>query len=170
MRLKKIVSVLIQVFLMVSFYLLIEYFLTRDMLETDQSVPQTQFSLKSVQFNQNQIVDFADNDKPTLLYFFAPWCQICHLSMPNLVDIHQAYQDKVKVVAIALDFKQKSQVKDFLAKHELNFPVFYGNQELQNLFKVNRYPSYYLIQSNGKVTDKVTGYTTELGMKFRLNI
>lgn len=170
MTVKKIASVLFQLFLIVSFYFLIEYFLTQDMLETDKAVPQNQFSLKSVQFNQNQIVDFATNDKQTLLYFFAPWCQICHLSMPNLRDIHENYADKVNVIAVALDYKSTTEVTDFLAEHELNFPVFYGNQALQRLFKVNRYPSYYLIQPNGVVTDKVTGYTTEIGMKLRLNM
>lgn len=90
--------------------------------------------------------------------------------MPNLLDIHQNYAYKVNIIAIALDYQSKNEVTDFLAKHELNFPVFYGNRELRNLFKVNRYPSYYLIQDTGVVTDKVTGYTTEIGMKLRLDI
>ena len=168
MKLKKIVSLIIQLALFIGIYITIQFWQSKDMLNTKTEVPQSQVLLKSVQTNKTQLLDLADQKNKTLLYFFAPWCQVCHLSVPNLVDLNKQALKDYKVVAVALDYESTTSVKDFIAQHEVNFPVYYGDRGLQTIFRVSVYPSYYLIDRNGVVTDKVTGYTSEIGMKLRL--
>ncbi len=138
------------------------------MLDTDTKAPENQFLLTSAQTQKSQILNFADNNIRTIVYFFAPWCQICHLSMPNLVEIQASKGEQIKIVAIALDYQKQSDVNDFIEQHALNFPVYYGQSAIQKAFKVSAFPSYYLIDKNGVVTHKVVGYTSEIGMRLRL--
>lgn len=73
-------------------------FQQRNMLPSDGSVklPDSQF----VTLSGRTLTLLAD-DKPTLVYIFAPWCSICRISINNLDSLHP---DKVNVVRIGVDF------------------------------------------------------------------
>ncbi|QOL27320.1 TlpA family protein disulfide reductase [Thalassotalea sp. LPB0316] len=104
--------------------------------------------------------------KKKVLYFFAPWCQICHASIGNLENIYLK-RDDIDVVAIALDFDSIEEVQTFVADKALTFPVALGNSELKTTFQITGYPSYYVIDENNKVVAQSLGYSTELGLYLR---
>ncbi|MCU4674449.1 TlpA family protein disulfide reductase [Catenovulum sp. 2E275] len=171
MKVKKIVGWAFQLLIIGFVYFLIQFWQSKNMLAVESELPENQFLLQLVSSEQTEVVDLADQHSQTLLYFFAPWCQVCHLSIPNLVDLKQQLTHsgaKTKIVAIALDYSNKQSVKDFIDQHQVNFPVYYGDVGLRSLFKISVYPSYYLIDKNGLVTNRVTGYSSELGMRLRL--
>lgn len=104
--------------------------------------------------------------KQTLLYFFAPWCGICRLSMPNLKYL-QADNDGLAVYAIALQYDSAEQVADFVAGLDLQVPVLLGNQQLAVDYQIQAFPTYYVLDAQGQVTAKSLGYSTALGLWLR---
>jgi thiol-disulfide isomerase/thioredoxin len=104
------------------------------------------------------------SDKPTLLYFFAPWCKICSLSIGNLeyLDTNQ-----LNIVKVALDYSNVEAVQDFANKHNISSHILLGHEVLKQQFKIQGYPTYYILDEQQKVLAKSYGYSTALGLKLR---
>ncbi|MFC4701369.1 redoxin family protein [Glaciecola siphonariae] len=139
----------------------IMYWQTRDMLASDGSMRVQQQNLVSL--NGNVVPLLAEN-KPTLVYFFAPWCSVCALSIGNL-----AYLDehKINVVVIALDYPNREAVEQFVDEHDVSSTVLFGHDTLKTQFQIQGYPSYYLINTKQEVISKSYGYSTAMGLKLR---
>lgn len=108
--------------------------------------------------------------RPVLYYFWAPWCTVCKVSMPNLEDFHQSNKGDIQIVAVALSYDSPEQITDFMADKEYNFDYVLGNMDVSEAFKIKGFPTYYLADKNGKLVAKSMGYTSELGMKIRSSI
>jgi thiol-disulfide isomerase/thioredoxin len=104
--------------------------------------------------------------KNTILYFFAPWCQVCHASISNLQAFYQKNED-IDVIAIALDFTSQEEVMKFTSKHQLTFPIALGNEVIKQKFEISGYPSYYVLSEENVIISKSMGYSSELGLYFR---
>lgn len=100
----------------------------------------------------------------TLVYFFAPWCSICRLSMGNL----NSLDSEVNAVAVALSYSNQKEVENFIHDLEINVPVLIGSTDVAHAFNIDMFPTYYLIDENGKIDGSSVGYSSELGMKLRL--
>ncbi len=159
----------IQVTLLISIFFAITWWQQRNMLSTEQEPLAPAFSLVSM---QDRLIQFIpeQQSKKTLIYFFATWCSVCHASIDNIEDIKTSIGNSVNFYAIALDWQTKGEVENFLAQHELTIPVLLGDQEVWQKYQISGFPSYYVIDKNGKLTSKDMGYTTELGMRFRLRL
>ncbi|MCP4988643.1 MAG: TlpA family protein disulfide reductase [Colwellia sp.] len=104
--------------------------------------------------------------KTTVLYFFAPWCQVCHASISNLQAIYQK-NEQIDVIAIALDFKSIQEVQEFTQQHKLTFPIALGNEVIKQNFQISGYPSYYVLSEENVIIGKSMGYSSELGLYLR---
>ena len=104
--------------------------------------------------------------KQTIVYFFAPWCQICHLSIGNLQSIYEN-NPHIDIIAVGLDYDSVDEVREFTNQHQLTFPVVLGNSQLKKQFRISAYPSYYVLNKNNKIVSKSMGYSTELGLYLR---
>ncbi len=136
-------------------------FQQRNMLPSDGSVtlPNTQF----VTLAGNTRMLLAD-DKPTLVYIFAPWCSICRLSINNLDSLDP---NKVNVVRIGVDYQYAEELSEFVRDVGVQGDVLLGNRQTMQDFKVTAFPSIYILQPNGSVVGRSVGYTTSLGLKLR---
>lgn len=132
------------------------------MLSSDTQVSQD-IVLTSLEGAQ---VEIKANEKPLVLYFFAPWCQICHMSIGNLQAIYEKNND-IDVIAVALDYTAQDEVLRFTQQHQLTFPVVYGNERIKKELMVSGYPSYYVLNKDNTVESKSMGYSTELGIYLR---
>ena len=66
--------------------------------------------------------------QPLIVNFWATWCAPCRREMPLLIRIKQEYAPKgVEVVGIAVDIA--ADVKTYLAKFPVNYPVLVGDQD-----------------------------------------
>lgn len=106
------------------------------------------------------------NGKKTIVYFFAPWCQVCNFSIENLQKVYQKTPD-LDVIAVALDFVDVEEVKKFTANHQLTFPVALGNEQVKMEYKVMGYPSYYVLNEENTIISRSLGYSTEIGLYLR---
>ena len=103
--------------------------------------------------------------KIAVVYFWATWCEPCQKEAPQLKALHDKYRDKnVEVLGIAMDNADK--VKDFVAKHQLTFPIVYGGREAIELSKnlgnsLGGIPFLVVIGKDGKIVERITGETKD---------
>lgn len=103
--------------------------------------------------------------KPTVLYFFAPWCGICKYSMPNLEALQR---DGWNIVAVALSYQDRDEVQDFVADLNLSMPVLLGNDQLLQDYQIRGFPTYYVLNEQGQVQRKSFGWSSRIGLELRV--
>lgn len=145
----------------------LSFFRETSMLPTDVNVPKVATD-KSVKVNtlNGSAVELASQGKKTVIYFFAPWCQICHVSIGNLQNLYEK-NERLDVIAVALDYTSVEEVKDFTKQHQLTFPIALGNESIKSDFSISGYPSYYVIDEENIIIGKSMGYSSELGLYLR---
>lgn len=109
----------------------------------------------------------AEHDK-TLIYFFAPWCGVCRVSMPGLNTLPDNH--RVRVVAIALDYASHEEVARFIDEVGFKQEVLLGNAALRAQFNVQGYPSYYVADRDGRVIHQDRGLSTPPGLWLRTQL
>ncbi len=137
------------------------------MLSTDSNLNvYTNQQFTKVPTLMGESVSLTSEGKTTILYFFAPWCQICRLSIGNLQSLYEK-NEHLEVVAIALDYTSIDEVMNFTKQHQLTFPIALGNEEIKHAFSISAYPSYYVINEENTVIGKSMGYSSKLGLYLR---
>jgi len=111
---------------------------------------------------QKLVLDTAKNKK-TIIYFFAPWCAVCKVSMDALNMF--AEKENLQALAVGLDYQTVDELKPFQEK--LRAPIFAGSEDLQRRFRVDRYPTVYILNRDGSIAHVMVGYTSRLGMWLR---
>jgi peroxiredoxin len=113
-----------------------------------------------------ELVSLQSQGKTTVIYFFAPWCQVCHASIGNLQTLFEK-NEQVDVIAVALDYSSTEEVMKFTQRHQLTFPIALGNEKTKLTFAVTGYPSYYVLDEDNVITAKSMGYSSQLGLYLR---
>jgi len=145
----------------------ISFFRETSMLSTDVELSTSNSqSFDKVPTLMGETVSLNSQGKTTILYFFAPWCQICHLSIGNLQSLYEK-NEHLDVVAVALDYSSIDEIMDFTKQHQLTFPVALGNEKIKHTYSISGFPSYYVINGQNTVVGKSMGYTSELGLYLR---
>jgi len=145
----------------------ISFFRETSMLSTDVELSTSNSqSFDKVPTLMGETVSLNSQGKTTILYFFAPWCQICHLSIGNLQSLYEK-NEHLDVVAVALDYSSIDEVMDFTKQHQLTFPIALGNEKIKHTYSISGFPSYYVINGQNTVVGKSMGYTSELGLYLR---
>jgi thiol-disulfide isomerase/thioredoxin len=134
---------------------------SKDMLSTNGTVNIKQQNLVSL---HGDVLPLLSDNKPNLLYFFAPWCQICSLSIGNLSYLNN---EKVNVVVIALDYGSQEEVAKFVEEHGVTNTVLLGQRALKSQFAIQGYPSYYFLDKDHNIVSSSYGYSTAVGLKLR---
>lgn len=160
-------NLLFQVLVFIVIFQGASYFRESDMLSTDTKIT----TLNNLTFTQvptilGETVSLNSQGKKTVIYFFAPWCSICHLSIGNLQTLYEN-NPQLNVIAVALDYKDIAAVEAFTNEHLLTFPIALGNEKIKKAFSISAYPSYYIIDEYNSVKRKSTGYSSELGLYLR---
>lgn len=104
--------------------------------------------------------------KPTVLYFFAPWCSICRYSMPNL-EAMQRDQTEWNMVAVALSYGSVSEVESFVSELGFTLPVVLGTEQMMRDYQVKGFPTYYVFNDKGMLQHKSYGWSSRLGLELR---
>lgn len=99
---------------------------------------------------EGELPDFAG--KVVIVDFFASWCGPCKDSFPVMQKLHEEFAGKgVVILAVNLD-KKEQDMKEFLAKHPVTFPVVRdGANALVKEVKIATMPSSFILDKEGKV-------------------
>jgi thiol-disulfide isomerase/thioredoxin len=106
------------------------------------------------------------SDGVGVVYFFAPWCFYCKNSIDNL-DKLVASGDLAWARAVALDYGDQGEVRQFVAETGLSQPVLLGTPQTTQDWNINAFPTYFVIDANGDITGRSVGYSTSLGLWVR---
>jgi thiol-disulfide isomerase/thioredoxin len=156
-----------EILFVVTIFMALSYWQESDMLTADSNVPVlTAVALDGKQYRFPEQQQTAEH---TLIYFFAPWCKICHISIGNLNILrNQISAEQINILIVALDWQSKAEIVDYMAEHDLEFPVLLGDQAWRDQYKIKGFPSYYIVDRNGTVISKSMGYSSSVGMIARV--
>jgi len=160
--LKYFKSIALQVIIFAAFVSSMHYFQTRNMA----SGRAVAFRLSSLS-GDSTTVPFNSEGKISLIYFFAPWCRVCKLSMSNLNKI-QTDMPYVNIQVVALDYESKDDVLAFVQELGITAPVFYGAEDVRKAWRISAYPSYYVLDEDSVIRAKAVGYSSKYGMMAKI--
>ena len=91
---------------------------------------------------------------PTLLVFWAPWCNVCQRELPQLTDFYQRGKpEKLGVVSIGFA-DTRTNLERFVKGRPETFvyPTAYDEDRwVAQAFKVNATPTYVLLDAQGSI-------------------
>jgi thiol-disulfide isomerase/thioredoxin len=88
--------------------------------------------------------------QPVVLNFWATWCSNCMKEIPELKQI--AATGNARVVSIALDEDGSSVIKPFTEKHQINYTVLVGNQDIFQQFNGVAIPYTLVLDGSHRIT------------------
>ena len=90
--------------------------------------------------------------KVVIVDFWATWCAPCKEEMPVLEKLYKKYGSKgLVVVGVSVD-KDASNIKGFLKKLNVTFPVVHdANHQVSGRYQPPRMPSSYIVDRKGIV-------------------
>lgn len=164
-------SFTIQAIIFLMAFQLLSFLRERSMLSTDTPLADINTSSQTLNLNKvptllGDTVSLNAQGKTTIVYFFAPWCQICHASIGNLQNLFEKNK-QLDVIAVAMDYTSTDEVMRFTSRHQLTFPIALGNEAIKETFEVSGYPSYYVVNADNVIIGKSMGYSSELGLYLR---
>jgi len=118
------------------------------------------FTAKTLKGKKIKLSQFY-KEGPTLVSFWALWCQPCRKEMTKLNSIYKKYKDKgFNIIGINLDSpRSTSKVKSYVVSHKIKFPIVKDpEKELFQLFNGQSIPLLFLLDKTGKIINTHIGY------------
>lgn len=116
----------------------------------DSTIP----SFELVTFGGEVFTDKTLRGQPTLLVFWAPWCNVCQRELPLLQQFYQqATPPQFRILSIGFA-DTRTNVAEFVKAHPnvFVFPAAYDEDRwVASAFKVNATPTYVLVDAGGTV-------------------
>ena len=100
--------------------------------------------------------------KTVMLNFWASWCPPCRIEMPHMENYYKENKEaeNVEIIAVNMtkvEISKGEKVGDFVDEHKLTFPILLDKAgEVMDLYQVRAYPTTYMINPEGIITDKIT--------------
>jgi thiol-disulfide isomerase/thioredoxin len=139
-------------------FLAIHAWQTRD-LPVNEPAPPTRLALLGGEGSQFAIAP----GQVGVVYFFAPWCRVCRVSIGNLDDL-VAGGGVAWGTLIALDYEDAGAVREFIDSTGVSLPVLMGDGQTARDWAIRAFPTYYVIDAEGRIHSRSVGYSTWLGM------
>jgi peroxiredoxin len=162
---RRLRSLLLNVGLFALVFLAVTTYQSRNMLDTGgQPAPELHGTTLS-----GESYDLADAEsRPALVYFFAPWCKVCAASAGNLNRLRR-WRDasELEMIAVALDWRAVEEVSAYAERHELDITVVLGDANVARNWQIYAFPSYYVLDSQHRITRRDVGYSSQLGLLWR---
>ena len=160
-RERKALSLLFDAALILAVFFAIHAWQTRD-LPVDEIAPETVLAL----LDGGGPVNALRPVETGIVYFLAPWRGYCKVSIDNLDNL-VADGAVAWGTAVALDYGDSEAVQDFVKETGIALPVLMGNRDTATDWSVRGFPTYYVIDAEGRIASRSVGYSTWLGMRLR---
>ncbi|MBG86266.1 MAG: hypothetical protein CMO80_05125 [Verrucomicrobiales bacterium] len=130
---------------------------------------------------QGKNVSLAEYDgRPVMLHFFTTWCDQCQAMAQDLAATSQTMSNEVQIIGVSLDllpdfqlddahFEPESrleEVKTFLTKHHVDYPVLYDRSgACADALQGRQVPAQVVFDSNMKLLRRFTGERSVEGLR-----
>ena len=155
----------LEALLVVAIVVGVQAWRARDLLPADERTLAPDFTLTDLDGRPWSAADL--RGKPAVIYFFAPWCGVCAASSPQLRWFHRWRGHDVQVLLVGLDWSAPQELRDYAQRHELTMPVLVGDPATGAAYRIQGYPTYYVIDAEGRVARRDTGLSTVVGLWLR---
>gem|GEM_PF-787636 len=108
--------------------------------------------------------------KVIVLNFWATWCGPCRREIPELNELVEKFKDNKNVIFLAITDEDKKTVENFMKKQEFLYKVAINGRELRREFKVNAFPTHFIIDKKGRIIFKQIGYLEGTGKRLKNKI
>jgi len=155
----KLVSLAVQFVVLVVIYAGIQLYFKRDM----PSGKAPDISGEMLDGGRFSLSESAN--QPVLIHFWATWCRICQFEHSTIDAIAEDYA----VVTVATQSGSEPDVRDYVVEHKITAPVMvdeYGS--LSKIYGVKAFPTTFVLNPDGSISNIEVGYTSEWGLRFRL--
>lgn len=103
--------------------------------------------------------------RPVLVYFWASWCTICKLEQGAINAIKKDWP----VITIAMQSGDAKDIDQYLKENGLDWPVIADpDGSLAQRYGVRGVPSSFILDKDGVIHSRESGYTTSYGLRLRL--
>jgi thiol-disulfide isomerase/thioredoxin len=121
-------------------------------------------ALEDLDGNVVQILDYVEAGKPTLLEFWASWCEQCEALQPQMEEIQARFGAEVNLVAVAVAVSQTPRrVKRAVEEHGHGYPFLWdGNGEAVRAYQVPTTSVVVILDAEGKVAYTGSGGAQDL--------
>ena len=115
------------------------------------------FTLEDVSGKRVSLSSFKGN--PVLLNFWATWCPYCRKERGHLNTFYSDYRDKGLIILSVSTDSSVNRLREFLKKTPADFIVLSDSKRMvASSYSINGLPTSYLINSDGVIGHKFTGF------------
>lgn len=149
-------ELLLFLFVITLFSNLLSYYKSSNL--NKDTLPQFQAPLLDASIYTTQ------NEKPTLMHFWATWCPTCKAEIDNIERLSHYYN----IITIVVKSGSNEEIKSYIKERNLNFKVINDRDGfLAEKFNISAYPTTFIYDKNGDLSFSEVGYTSSLGLFLR---
>lgn len=155
-------SLVVDVALIVTAFMLVSMWQTRDLPDDDYTPP-----LELAWLDDMRADTVLVPGKVGVIYFFAPWCFYCRKSIDNLDEL--VTSDKLAWARlVALEYGDLDEIREFIKETGVDLPVLLGGPQTSNDWSIRGFPTYFVIDEDGQIASRSVGYSTRIGLQTRV--
>ena len=126
--------------------------------EENQKTLAPDFTVYDADGNEGKLHDLIG--KPIVLNFWASWCGPCQMEMPDFHEKYLELGDSINFLMVNMTTGRETlkSAKNFIAKKEYTFPVFYDTKsDAAVTYGAYSLPTTYFIDAEGYAIAQATG-------------
>ena len=101
----------------------------------------------------------------SLIHFWGTWCPICNIEQGTIETMGKNYP----LVTVAMQSGSDDEIKAYLAEKEVSYRVINDNSgTISEQYGVKTVPTTFVLDSEGNIKFVTQGYSSELGLRFKL--
>jgi len=154
-------SLAVDVMLIITAFVLISMWQTRN-LPDDTFTP----TLEPFWLDDKRAESVMVSGETGVVYFFAPWCFYCRKSIDNLDELVSSGKLAWARV-VALEYESLDDVREFIKETGVQLPVILGSPQTTKDWQIRGFPTYFVIDGDGKIASRSVGYSTKIGLQVR---
>jgi len=159
------IRALLQVLALIAFWFAISAYQTRRHVG-DDGAPAPAFTLLDLTGRKVSLADY--RHKKVVLHFFATWCGVCKAELPSVRAVQRGLGEDEVLLAVAADSDDREALRRFAREHGLEYPILLASDDVLGAYGVDKFPTNYYVNGDGRVSSSTVGLSTLFGMKLRL--
>jgi thiol-disulfide isomerase/thioredoxin len=101
--------------------------------------------------------------KVVIVNFWATWCPPCRAEIPDLVALQNKYRDRLVIIGVSQDEGSVEVVKQFVAAHQMNYPVVMMTPEIDQAFPgIRALPTSFILDRESRVVQRHVGLLNQV--------